>query len=452
MCGSLFILVLLSCVRGQFNDNVLYIDTFTVESPQIIIDIPTNPSFPITSYFFVDDQSILGGERDLSLTVNSGPSNRVSTAGVAGGQFTCAIPTQVYGSSLLQWDGMDDSMVLNPNGLGGIDFTQKGGFALNTYMQGQSTETVVTFTLYSGVNNICTHNVTIPKDGIIAQYILSYSGFTGNCDFTSIGAVEVNFQMSYDNILMDFIAVYGSSLSLTPTPSKNHPPVYYNTVFYIDDFAIDTPTILVIIPSNPVYPIVEYTSTNGSNSRIIGGERDLSITVVSGAPNLILTAGVSGGQYFYSTPNQMTGSALLQWDGNDDSTTLNPTGLGGIDFTQYGGSAIEASILTDFPTVITFTLYSSSNETCKRTITATGDNKQHQYILNYVDFSGNCNFTKIGAVEIVIEASDNIDILIYYVSVVSLQSGASTSITPTRAPSCLSQCPIGYHWECVSDY
>jgi len=71
---------------------------------------------------------------------------------------------------------------------------------------------------------------------------------------------------------------------------------------------------------------------------IVGGERDLFVELLSngGVPTRDATLGVAGGVLDFSVDSLAAGTAVVQWDGADNSSTLDILGLGGVDFTEGG--------------------------------------------------------------------------------------------------------------------
>lgn len=215
------------------------IDDFTIGEMSLLITIPTNPTFPISQISIFTDSgnngdNLLGGERDLKLQADSGPANRVLTSNVDGGNWAVSTPNGATGFAEMQWDGRDNSFNLANNGLGGIDFTDGGlGTAFTTVIQ-TDVETVYTFTVVSPNGNQCTVDQTIPGTQATANYFIPFSSFSGNCDFTNVGAIVVLIDQA-ENVdsVMTLFAVVGDpdpspsrtpsrqvSASNTPTPSR----------------------------------------------------------------------------------------------------------------------------------------------------------------------------------------------------------------------------------------
>merc|ERR1712137_744278 len=125
-----------------------------------------------------------------------------------------------------------------------------------------------------------------------------------------------------------------------------------------------------------------------------------------------------------------------QWDGTDnDAANLNPTGLGGIDLTDTGlADEFHAIIDTDIDTSYTFTVLSQDGSECSRTVEIPGDDTPQDYFLGFSTFTQGCDFSDVGAIEILVEAFDNVDSIIYLFAV----SGEDDP----SPEECVCMCPI----------
>lgn len=206
-------------VSGQQFQNIVVIDDFIIETPAIVILIPSNPSFPITEQRSTLDSDIVGGERDLQLTVLSGNSNLILSSGVAGGDFTCSTPNGAAGESLLQWDGTDGDIARQANGLNNFDLTQQNAESFRVLIESDQ-PTTIQFRVYTGAA-MCSRNVQIPGDDTTNEYILDFDDFSGSCDFSNAGAVEIFVNMGSNvDLLVEFLATYGP-VPQTPSPSRS---------------------------------------------------------------------------------------------------------------------------------------------------------------------------------------------------------------------------------------
>ncbi len=85
------------------------------------------------------------------------------------------------------------------------------------------------------------------------------------------------------------------------------------------------------------------SSVDTVGTDILGGSRDLYVELVSRAvtsPFSTADLGVGGGALSFSVGTEATGTAVVQWDGNDHSPLIDTTGLQtlgvGIDLTEAG--------------------------------------------------------------------------------------------------------------------
>jgi len=187
--------------------------------------------------------------------------------------------------------------------------------------------------------------------------------------------------------------------------------------YVIDPFTIVTDTIIIIIPPEGIQdgsPVTSSAFASGNN--IMGEERDLLLTVTSGNGNLLLSTGVSGGQFSAATPNEARGNSLYQLDGIDGSTDLTPNGLFGHpnnNFLAGDAFAIRVLMEADLDGFVTFRFFSGSRAAeCSRRIELTGDDTLREYIIPYSSLSQGCDMSNIGAIEIFILMNDNIDVII----------------------------------------
>lgn len=98
----------------------------------------------------------------------------------------------------------------------------------------------------------------------------------------------------------------------------------------IDDFSTDQTVIWMGAPGS--------AGSQVSGAGILGGERDMVVTLVSNI-GVVMAASTGTLNYAHAFNSEATG--LIVWDGPDTgplgAATLNPTGLGGVDFTNGGG-------------------------------------------------------------------------------------------------------------------
>merc|ERR1719227_98817 len=139
----------------------------------------------------------------------------------------------------------------------------------------------------------------------------------------------------------------------------------------------------------------------------------------------------------------------MQYDGIDGSIQLRSTGLGGVDMTAGSADGIRALIQTDIDTEYTFTVYGMNGEVSSIQQDIPGTDTTSEYIFPFSSFTGNTDFTRVGAVEILIEAFDNVDT---FVSVLRTSGPVvSPSATPTPGASPSPSPAGGFTWYTFDD-
>merc|ERR1712137_722426 len=223
----LFFCMVIAVVLAQqpgFQDT-LVIDDFTTVTPQIIIQTALDSQYPIVQTRSTVASDVLGGERDLRLTVFSGTDNLVLSSGVSNGLFQCATPAGARGQSTVQYDGADGSINLNPSGLGGVNLRNNGGNSFRVSVT-SDLATRVDFVVYSGSANArCVFNLTLVA-GSTVDTVLLFSQFSSGCDFSSVGAIEIIALMEPNvDVQVSLFSVYGPiPATPTPTPSPSRIP------------------------------------------------------------------------------------------------------------------------------------------------------------------------------------------------------------------------------------
>jgi len=207
----------------------LTIDDFETGFTAVTVTIPENPSFPIieSDTFTVDGSdtsSIIGGERTVIIEVDNGSQARQFQSIVDNGlwDFSTPVDDLSLGSATLQLDGKDGSANLDVTGLGGFDITEGGlGGSFIIFLR-TDVDTDYTFDVYSPNGNVCTRVVSIPGQSSGTEdeeFRINFNSFNGNCDFTNVGAIEVNV---FSDSKVDAIAsFFGTSGDPDPDPSPS---------------------------------------------------------------------------------------------------------------------------------------------------------------------------------------------------------------------------------------
>lgn len=168
-----------------------------------------------------------------------------------------------------------------------------------------------------------------------------------------------------------------------------------------------------------------------SNAAILGGERDLFVQAQAGN-NALFQSQVGDGEWVVSTPgNGATGFARIQYDGVDGSPNLVADGLNRADLTVDLADAFTTIATSDLPTVLTVTVY-DDNQACEIVQNVEGGVVEREFEFPYADFEGNCDFQAIGAIELVIDMFENVDVDI---TAFSLTGEPLPSPSPTPSPA-----------------
>lgn len=150
-----------------------------------------------------------------------------------------------------------------------------------------------------------------------------------------------------------------------------------------------------------------WSTATGPN--ILGGERDLSVEVVTGTFFSTITVNqMNNSLLAMSQDPDVTGFGLITYDGPDgDALTLDPIGLGGFDMTD-GGRYDMVRVLVDFidlPTTICVDVYSDAFTMSRYALVFPGPVLSSTYFyFKFNDFvsvlGSGADFTNVGAVQI----------------------------------------------------
>eukprot|EP00178_Gracilaria_changii_P004106 TRINITY_DN1631_c0_g1_i12.p1 TRINITY_DN1631_c0_g1~~TRINITY_DN1631_c0_g1_i12.p1 ORF type:complete len:559 (-),score=112.18 TRINITY_DN1631_c0_g1_i12:45-1721(-) len=210
------------------------------------------------------------------------------------------------------------------------------------------------------------------------------------------------------------------------------PPGFTDTVI-IDDFSVPTDAIIIVTNSGNIPSTV--TGFTDSN-QIVGGQRDLALTVLTGASNLVLSAGVANGLYSSAAPNGAGGFSYIVYDGLDGGdATIFVDGLGSYDLTQLGSTALRTVCAADLTTTITFRVYMADYTVCEKVLNIPAGDTPQGYEMEYSTFSAGCDFTNIGAIEIEASITDNVDVEVRLVSLFGPAPSATPTPTPVPSPT-----------------
>ncbi|HMO87480.1 MAG TPA: SdrD B-like domain-containing protein, partial [Lacipirellulaceae bacterium] len=149
------------------------------------------------------------------------------------------------------------------------------------------------------------------------------------------------------------------------------------------------------------------------DSTVLGGERDFLVEITAGTdPYSSVSLISAGGLLRLSSSAIVTGNAKIVWDGIDGSaSSINYTGLGGLDFTRDSGNTmtgIRLSVGADHPnSVVKLRIYSDATRWSEFTTTvpaSVGGAIDKQVVFDFSSPSstggGGADFASVGAIEL----------------------------------------------------
>jgi len=166
----------------------------------------------------------------------------------------------------------------------------------------------------------------------------------------------------------------------------------------VDNFDVYSGGLIV---SDTISPKTNTNFVTANSSNIIGNERDLGLTVCSNIGEYVYMANVGGGYCsFGASYVPSTGYLKAQWDGEDASLTLNPSGLGELDFSSYSSFNISMRSTRTVATLALYVYSGSVNEFCSSNVTIPrGFNSLYNVHIPFSTFSHGCDFAQVGAIE-----------------------------------------------------
>ena len=155
---------------------------------------------------------VIGGARDIEVFNASGVGLVTAFVDDFNDELRMGT-TGAEGSILIQYDGLDDDIVLDPGGLGGVALA--GGLpgeppvpnsGLNVVAFAQLAGDDLEIRIYTDAANFSTATIPVPSNGgSFAQIFVPFSDFvvgggaTGAADFNNVGAIEAFMGLSLDN-------------------------------------------------------------------------------------------------------------------------------------------------------------------------------------------------------------------------------------------------------------
>lgn len=206
------VIVLSQAVLGQTTEmeSKLVLDPFTFPSSALFIitgevDGGNNARDQISESNL--DSSIIGGERDINLRVLFSEANLVLSTNVNSGLFSASTPNGPTGNVFLQLDGIDNSTLINRQGLNQFPESNFLGLGATefrfTAISDHPTDVVLKiFQRFEGEDFICQRITTVPGDNVITTVRIGFEEMLnpatgGPCEisFAKVGAIELSLVM-----------------------------------------------------------------------------------------------------------------------------------------------------------------------------------------------------------------------------------------------------------------
>ncbi len=199
-------------------------------------------------------------------------------------------------------------------------------------------------------------------------------------------------------------------------------------------------------PGNVAYSV-------NSTLSAIGGTRSMRAEVSSSSQPGALRARTLFGRFSHSQDALVVGSSTLIWDGDQNASNLNASGLGGIDFTQDGADAFKLHVISfDFPNAkpvdLVFTAYDvtdpGGNTYSKATLRLDAQVSNQFFELPFADFTthgpaGAVDFTQIGALTLYIDGkSSDIDLTFEWLGT----NGQCENLLPDQNGKVIDECGV----------
>jgi len=217
----------------------------------------------------------------------------------------------------------------------------------------------------------------------------------------------------------------------------------------IDNFSVPSPTLVIVISTSTTLPFTIFNSVQDSG--ILGGERDLILTALSGTSGRVFNSDVSSGAWSVATPNQASGTSQLQYDGLDNSQALNTKGLGGVDLTHTNSAdSFKLTIQSNVATTIQLEVNDINGGISPLNVQIPGNPGVSQdYYSTFSSFTGNVNFAQAGAIQVTLQGLNNVDAAVSSFTI----AGPSSAPPPPTAVSA-SSTPVpgaAYSWYRFDD-
>ncbi|MEM1070962.1 MAG: hypothetical protein AAGI63_18800, partial [Planctomycetota bacterium] len=175
----------------------------------------TTQNVTATAGTTVDDTAaateVIGGERDVEVTNAAGTGQLTAFADAASDTLSIGALGDANGTAILQYDGIDGLLTLDPTGLGGASLgggtaadpvDPNSGLIVMTRAESAGDDLVIT--IHTDGSNSSTTTIAIPQDPTnFIETFVPFSSFTiatgAGANFNDVGAIEASVGLSTNN-------------------------------------------------------------------------------------------------------------------------------------------------------------------------------------------------------------------------------------------------------------
>jgi len=200
--------------------------------------------------------------------------------------------------------------------------------------------------------------------------------------------------------------VVGDDIDYTPNPGFAGTDCFEYTITNTSNVSATAQVCVIVSPcgtpqivdlfgaASPYTVLINVGSEYNEDvsASVLGGERDVEtfMTVADPSFELFTVGDAVSGQFNYIEGGTVRGGFMLVYDGTDgDASTLDPTGLGGIDLTNGGlQDALILNLEVDNDATIEVNVYTNGGAVSTYMVTLLPGNISRDYILPFADFVG----------------------------------------------------------------
>ncbi len=195
------------------------IDSFDTDSGPVTDDLPAGT--PVTDVFTAAEA--LGGQRDLTASIDSGIMGDTVAVRTAGGQLLVNPDVSAVGKYTVTWDGVDTASDDLSFSLGGIDLTDNNagaGIRIGGVMVDQP-NAILRLRVYTDADNFSQVAITSIDALVASDFAIPFvddgdgfnfvaAGTNGGVDFTNVNAIELEIaatQVAMDGEVAEIVIV-----------------------------------------------------------------------------------------------------------------------------------------------------------------------------------------------------------------------------------------------------